>query len=244
MNEWLWMLPPLLAGLMVVITHVRFGQEVLKRGIVFIDLTIAQIAALGVIIATVLGWQAGWLVQLSAMSAALLAAALLQWTERFWPERQEALIGSLYVLAASVIILLLNNNPQAGEHIDRILAGQILWLGWADIWAPGLIYAGVLAVYHFGGERGFYPLFAILVTCSVQMVGLYLVFAGLVMPALAADGQRNGWLRGSMIGCLGYIVGFGLSVSLDLPTGPTVVATLAFSGIAYRITSQARQPSQ
>lgn len=62
MSEWQWMIPPLLAGLMVVITHVRFGQEVLKRGIVFIDLTIAQIAALGVIVATVLGWQAGWLV--------------------------------------------------------------------------------------------------------------------------------------------------------------------------------------
>lgn len=240
-NDWLWMLPPLLAGLMVVITHVRFGQEVLKRGIVFIDLTIAQIAALGVIVATVLGWQAGWLVQLSAVSAALLASALLQWTERLWPERQEALIGCLYVLSASVVILLLNNNPQSGEHIDRILAGQILWLGWEDLWPSTLIYATVLAAYHLSGGRYFYPLFAILVTCSVQMVGLYLVFAGLVMPALAADGQRNGWLRGSIIGCVGYLAGFSLSLSLDWPTGPTVVAALAISGIGYRMAIRAKQ---
>lgn len=241
MSEWLWMLPPLLAGLMVVITHVRFGQEVLKRGIVFIDLTIAQIAALGVIIATVLGWQAGWLVQLSAVSTALAAAALLQWTEKVWPERQEALIGCLYVLAASVMILLLSNNPQAGEHIDKILAGQVLWLGWADIWPSAIVYAAVLAVYHFSGGRGFYPLFAILVTLSVQMVGLYLVFAGLVMPALAADGQRNGWLRGSIVGCVAYVGGFVLSYVLDLPTGPTVVASLAFCAIAYRLATKPQQ---
>lgn len=241
MNDWLWMLPPLLAGLMVVVTHVRFGQEVLQRGIVFIDLTIAQIAALGVILANVLGWQAGWLVQLSAISAALLASALLQWSERLWPERQEALIGSLYVLAASVVILLLNNNPQAGEYIDRILAGQILWLGWEDLWPSALIYAAVLAAYQGSDGKWFYPLFAILVTCSVQMVGLYLVFAGLVMPALAADGQRNGWLRGSILGCLGYLLGFSLSLSLDWPTGPTVVAALAVSAIGYRVVTQAKQ---
>ena len=237
MADWLWMIPPLVAGLMVVITHVRFGQEVLSRGIVFIDLTIAQTAALGVIIATVMGWQAAWLVQLSAVSTALLAAALLQWTEALWAERQEALIGSLYVLAASVIILLLNNNPQAGEHIDRILAGQILWLGWEDIWPSAIVYAAVLAAFHVSGGRFFYPLFAILVTCSVQMVGLYLVFAGLVMPALAADGQDKAWLRGSVLGVAAYIAGFGLSVSLDWPTGPTVVASLALSALGYRLTS-------
>jgi zinc/manganese transport system permease protein len=96
----------------------------------------------------------------------------------------------------------------------------------------------VLLIYQLSGGRWFYPLFAILVTCSVQMVGLYLVFAGLVMPALATDGQPRSWLRGSLLGGAAYIGGFVLSYSLDLPTGPAVVVALALSAIIYRVTTQ------
>ncbi|MCL5801715.1 MAG: metal ABC transporter permease, partial [Gammaproteobacteria bacterium] len=93
--------PALLAGLLVLATHVPLGMQVLTRGIVFIDLAIAQIAGLGVMLAHLFGWQPqGWQVQLAALSAALLGAWLLVYTPRPWPEVQDALIGVLFWLAA------------------------------------------------------------------------------------------------------------------------------------------------
>ena len=99
--------PAMLAGLLVLATHVPLGQQVLKRGIVFIDLAVAQIAALGVIAADAMGWEPqGLQVQVSAILAAMLGALLLTWTEKRWPEVQEALIGAIFVLAASAGIIL------------------------------------------------------------------------------------------------------------------------------------------
>ena len=102
--------PAFLAGLLVIATHVPLGRQVLKRGIVFIDLAVAQIAALGVISADFMGWEPqGWAVQLSALSAALMGALLLTWTEKRWPEVQEALIGAIFVLAYYFSTALLRN---------------------------------------------------------------------------------------------------------------------------------------
>src|SRR5436309_1744402 len=103
--------PAFVAGILVLITHVPLGAQVLKRGIVFIDLAIAQIAALGVIIAGLADLDQGWLVQLAAGAAAVLGALLLTWTEKRWPQVQEAQIGVLFVLAATGGLLLLANNP-------------------------------------------------------------------------------------------------------------------------------------
>ena len=106
----LW--PALVAGLLVAVSHVPLGQQVLRRGIVFIDLAIAQVAALGVIIAHSVGFElTGWETQLAAVVSALLGAMLMTWTERKRPEVQEALIGILFVLASTAQILLLANNP-------------------------------------------------------------------------------------------------------------------------------------
>jgi zinc/manganese transport system permease protein len=106
----LW--PALIAGLLVVLSHVPLGQQVLARGIVFIDLAIAQVAGLGVIAAHVFGFAAGgWSAQIAAASAALVGALLLTWTERKRPEAQEALIGVLFVLASTAQILILANDP-------------------------------------------------------------------------------------------------------------------------------------
>jgi zinc/manganese transport system permease protein len=224
-----WLLPPFAAGLMVVLTHVVFGQEVLRRGIIFIDLTIAQMAALGVIVAVLLGFEGSWLMQLFAVAAALVAASGLAWTETRYPQRQEAIIGSVYVVAASVVLLLLAQDPHASEHISRLLSGQILWLGWADLWPVALLYSAVLGLWFLGGQRGFYLLFSLVVTSSVQMIGLYLVFATLVLPSLASRRLRSAW----GLGVVGYVLGFALSVNLDLPAGPAVVVALAVAGLGY-----------
>ena len=116
--DWSLLGPPLLAGLLVASTHVPLGRRVLERGIVFIDLTIAQVAARGAILATMLTGDegAGLTTQLAAGGAALLAAGLLTWTEAALPRLQEALIGSLYVLSACVALLVLSRNPHGAEH--------------------------------------------------------------------------------------------------------------------------------
>ena len=176
----LW--PAFLAGLLVLSTHVPLGQQVLARGIVFIDLAVAQVAGLGVTVADALGFEPeGWRVQAAAVAAALLGALLLTWSERRWPDVQEALIGVLFVFAACVELLVLANNPHGGEHLKDLLVGQILWVSPAALAPVALLYGAALIVW-FGarqwlGRVGFYVLFALLVTQSVQLVGIYLVFA-------------------------------------------------------------------
>jgi zinc/manganese transport system permease protein len=226
--------PAFLAGLLVLATHVPLGQQVLKRGIVFIDLAVAQIAALGVIAADAMGWEPqGFKVQIAAVCAALLGALLLTWTEKKWPEVQEALIGVFFVLAASAGILLLSNNPHGGEHLKDLLTGQILWVSMSQLLPVSIVTLLILAVW-FGfkdkiGRAGFYGLFALAVTASVQMVGIYLVFSSLIIPALAVRNwsETRKMLGAYLIGATAYMLGLALSAIFDLPSGAVIVWCLA-----------------
>src|SRR4051812_19116196 len=160
--------PAFVAGLLVLATHVPLGAQVLRRGIVFIDLAIAQIAALGVIAATMLDADPrGLVVQVAAATAALLGALLLTWTERRWPKVQEAQIGTLFVLAATGGILLLAHNPHGGEHLRDLLAGQILWVGYAQLLVPAIGTAIIVAALALWRQRmsqlAFYVVFALAV---------------------------------------------------------------------------------
>lgn len=234
--------PAFLAGLLVLVTHVPLGQQVLKRGIVFIDLAVAQIAALGVIAADAFGWEPqGIKVQIAAVCAALLGAFLLTWTEKKWPEVQEALIGVFFVLAASAGILLLANNPHGGEHLKDLLAGQILWVSMSQLW-PVMLLTLVLLGLWFGfkdkiGRAGFYIIFALAVTASVQLVGIYLVFSSLIIPALAVrDWHESRKLMGGYcIGAIAYLLGLALSAIFDLPSGAVIVWCLAVVGVAINL---------
>lgn len=238
--DWGILGPAFVAGLLVLATHVPLGQQVLARGIIFIDLAIAQIAGLGVIVAHTLGWEPhGWAVQLTAMAAALLGALVLYGCERRWPQVQEALIGVVFILAASGGILLLSHNPQGGEHLKDLLVGQILWVSYAQLWPVALLYALVLAGWGWMRGRvsslGFYLLFALTVTASVQLVGIYLVFSSLIIPALAVRGLRRARLPVAYgIGALAYAVGLLASAVFDLPSGAVIVWALAlFGGIGF-----------
>lgn len=228
----LW--PAFLAGLLVLSTHVPLGVQVLARGIVFIDLAIAQVAGLGVTVADAVGFEPqGWRVQGAAVAAALLGALLLTWSEKKWPEVQEALIGVLFVLAACVELLILANNPHGGEHLKDLLVGQILWVSPEALVPVAVLYAVALFVW-FGfrrwlGQIGFYVLFALVVTQSVQLVGIYLVFASLIVPALAARLFPEGWrlAAGYGVGVVAYAGGLIASSLFDLPTGAAIVVALA-----------------
>jgi zinc/manganese transport system permease protein len=232
--DWFIIGPAIVAGLLILSTHVPLGQVVLKRGIIFIDLAVAQVAALGVILADTVGWEDNvYAVQVAAVGAALVAAAGLNWTEKYWPDIQEALIGTLFVLAATGSILLLAENPHGGEYLKDILVGQILWTTWPRLIPVALLYAVLLTVWFTSREKigrpGFYVTFAFAITAAVQIVGVYLVFASLILPALATrrlQGRARLWV-GYGIGALSYLAGIVASSLLDLPTGAVVVWTMA-----------------
>lgn len=233
----LW--PALVAGLLVTATHVPLGTQVLSRGIVFIDLAIAQIAGLGVVAADLLGFEAhGWAVQVSALSAALAGALLLTWTEKRWPDVQEALIGVIFILAASGALILLASNPHGAEHLKELLVGQILWVSPDRLPWVAVTYAVILLLWFTLRDRmgpiGFYSLFACTVTLSVQLVGLYLVFTSLIVPALATRTlKRRRLVAGYGVGAAGYALGLLVSALTDWPSGPAIVWVMTLIAVVF-----------
>lgn len=234
--EWSILLPALLAGLCVLASHVPLGLRVLERGIIFIDIAIAQFAGLGVILAHFLQWEGGWRTQVAALLPALLGALLLRASEKRWPQVQEAIIGVAFVLVSSLAILLLAQDAHGGEHLREMLVGQILWTDWADLPALALTNAVLVALW-FGGARrsplAFYLLFAVAITVAVQVVGVYLVFASLIVPALAAHGlpARRAHALAYAVGAAGYAAGLAASAGFDLPAGAVIVCAIVAAGL-------------
>jgi len=240
------LLPAFVASFLVIATHVPLGREVLKRGIIFIDLAVAQLAVLGVVIAHTLDWTGtGIGVQFAAFGSAIVGSVVLHQCERRWPQVQEAIIGSAFVLAASSVLLLLSNNPHGAERFQELLSGQILWVSWHQLIYISVLYLLVAVAWlQLSSRRGlvFYLLFAVTVTGSVQLVGVLLVFASLVIPALLVRQLDN---RRALVWAYGhssfaYLAGFITSILFDLPTGPTVVWALAVVGIGINRLSRFR----
>jgi len=240
--------PAFLAGLLVMVTHVPLGIQVLARGIVFIDLAVAQIAGLGVIFADWLGFEPhGAGVQIAALAAALAGALALTWTDKHWPDVQEAVIGVSFILAANLAILLLASNPHGGEHLKDLLIGQILWVTPAAL-LPVAVLSAVIAALWFGagpriGRIGFYVLLACAVTVAVQLVGVYLVFTTLIVPALATRRMTRYRLAACyLLGILGYAIGLGASLISDFPPGPLIVCVMTALGVALFLSFPSRAP--
>lgn len=230
------LLPAFLAGLLVLSTHIPLGMKVLERGVIFADLAVAQIAGLGIVLAGLLNLtDKPLLVQVIAALSALCGAALLTWIERDLPDVKEACIGLTFVLAACGGILLMSRDVHAGEHLKDLLVGQILWVSYSQLIATACLNAVLLIVWRWQQDRighlGFYALFALAVTASVQLVGVYLVFASLIVPALATyllKKRRIAYAFG--IGVAGYAAGLLLSALFDLPGGAAIVWAMALVG--------------
>ncbi|HXV41227.1 MAG TPA: metal ABC transporter permease [Steroidobacteraceae bacterium] len=242
--------PALIAGILVSISHVPLGQQVLARGIVFIDLAIAQVAGLGVIAASSFGWPIeGWGAQAAAGAAALAGALLLTWTERRRPEIQEALIGILFILASTAQILVLANDPHGGENLKDLLAGQILWVSTEQLVRTAILTAIFAAVWFLWREKigrvGFYVLFAVVVTASVQLVGVYLVFTTLIVPAVAAYrlAPNRQLAAGYALAAGSYVVGLTVSVVTDLPSSAVIVWAMAVLGLFVHLAGK-REPGR
>jgi zinc/manganese transport system permease protein len=221
--------------------HAPLGIEVLKRGIVFIDLAMAQVVGLAIILLDLWLDEPSWaLRQLTSFGAGIAIALFFRWIERASPMEQEAVIGSSFILAASVTLLALAGNPHGGEELTHVLSGQILFVTWGDIASLLPIYvvgAGLwIAVPSMRSGTGFFVLFALAITASVQLVGVYVVFASLILPALAA--HRGGeYVLGRALanGAVSVIVATVVSTYADLPAGPFFVVCFTVSAVATRL---------
>ena len=244
---------PALACTALVGIHAYFGLHVLKRNVIFVDLALAQVAALGATAAFLLGHSPqSVMAQGYALAFTLVAAALLAST-RSWSSRipQEAQIGVVYVVAAAAALLLVDRAPQGAEHIRQILTGNILTVGWDDLaWAIPL-YAVVGIAYPLVAKRlapgtwlaefAFYAAFGVVVTSSVALAGVLLVFAFLIIPAaiglLHAERFPSQLAIAWIAGTVTAAVGLALSYAGDFSTGATLVCTygaaLAIAGIAH-----------
>ena len=235
------MAPAFVVGLIVTVVHAPLGIEVLKRGIVFIDLATAQVVGLAIIVLGLWIEEPSWLVRQSTSFAAGIGVALFfRWIERKSPDEQEAVIGSCFILAASVALLALADSPHGAEELRHVLSGQILFVDWSDIAAFAPIYGVVaalwLAVPRTRTGAGFFILFALAVTASVQLVGVYVVFASLILPALAAR-SAGGYVltRALASGIAAVAAAILISALADLPAGPFLVVCFAVSAAATRL---------
>jgi zinc/manganese transport system permease protein len=250
--QFLW--PPFLVAVCLVGIHAYFGIQVLARKVIFVDLALAQIAALGATVAFMLGHPAQSVATYGySLSFTLLAAVLLAFT-RSWGTRvpQEALIGVIYVVAAATAIVLIDRAPQGAEHLKQILTGNILTSGFNDVALIVPLYTAVGLLHwllrrHMTGEGPllwefvFYATFGIVVTSSVAIAGVLLVFSFLIIPAaigvmFAGAPSRQlaiGWIFGTLVSAAGLAASF----VFDLPTGAAMVcafgASLALAGVLY-----------
>lgn len=234
-------LPATVAGLMIALIHSALGIEVLRRGIIFIDLAIAQIAGLCVVLVDLLSHEeASWpLRQASAMAAALLAAWFFRMVEKRLPKEQEPVIGACFILAASAVLLALAQHPHGGEKMQDILSGQLLFVSWWEIAAFAPLYAGAIAMWFgWSGVREgpwFFAIFAFVVTASVQLAGIYVVFASLILPALTVNTIRSGRIYLAVLcGWASVVIGIAWSVWTDMPVGPLIVFACAAVMVVVR----------
>ena len=271
-TEWRWMIAPLLACLILSITHVYFGIHVVARKVIFVDLALAQIAALGATYATTLGYDANnagdkLAVALYSLAFTFVGAGLFA-IARMRKERvpQEAFIGIVYAAASATAVLILSKSPTGGEELKHMLVGDILLVSTPTIAFDAVLYSLVL-IFHFIFRKKFlaisidaeaaqgsginiriwdmifYMSFGVLVTQSVSIAGVLLVFSYLVIPAVIAQMWRDSIIGrlvlGWMVALSASVVGILWSFYADYPTGPAVVMTLAafliVSGATYSI---------
>jgi zinc/manganese transport system permease protein len=258
------MLPALIICLVLVSLHAYLGIHIIARGVIFVDLALAQVAALGWAAAGLglsetlhhwLGIPAAAAGYALGLGATLIAAGLFsvsRMEHNFVP--QEAIIGIVYVVASAATIILAAQAPRGSEHVEELLSGSLLWVSWPEIWRTAVIYAVIGALHWFLRKRFltismnpaeatrlgwsvgawdflFYALFGLVVTVSVAIAGVLVVFSFLVIPAVVAflftaqPGRLLALAYSSAT--IATLLGLYASYKTDLPTGPTVVCAFA-----------------
>jgi len=238
---------PFLACLLLILIHAYFGVHILQRGIIFVDLALAQFIGIGIALSFLLGEEHGTLL---ALAFALLGAFILSLSKRVARlVNIEAFIGVLYIFSVSAAILILDRSPHGLEEFKTILNGNIIWVTPQEVFFTFLLYAAVGALHFFLRKQFlalsyegkgntfleflFFASFALVLVKSVRMAGILQVFSFLVIPALIGRLYSLkpfavlmiGWIVGVLI----TIAGMALSYRLDIPTAPVIVAGLALT---------------
>jgi zinc/manganese transport system permease protein len=254
---------PFAACLIITAIHCYLGIHVLMREVIFVDLALAQLAAMGVAVALAAGVAPGSLsAYVSSLAFTFGGAALfavLRFGDRWVP--QEAFIGIVYAVSSALTILLLSQSAVEREEIERMLVGRLLFVDWLEVGVTFAIYAGVSVLYLALGRRFFeisaagqsigngmtrlldfvfYASFGVVVTTSVKIAGVLLVFSFLIVPAACAmlffTSNRLRLLAGWAFGAVASGAGIAASALWDFPTGAAVIAALgllfALCGVA------------
>jgi len=245
---------PLFAGFLIVAIHSYLGIHIVERKVIFVDLALAQIAAAGAGVGVIMGYELGGIETfLSALFFTFIGAAIFSFTRmRREVVPQEAIIGIVYAVSAAIFILLMDTAPNGAEEVKGMLVGYILLINWDDIWRIAPLYL-LVGIFHIivrkkmlfisqnpeaAFKEGinvrlwdfvFYLSFGVVVTTAVQVAGVLLVFAYLVVPAVSAmlftKDIKKRLLIGWSLGLLGNFLGMYFSVQFDLPTGAAIVTT-------------------
>jgi len=251
-SAWELLLPGAVLSALMLTTHTYFGLHVLARGIIFVDLALAQVAVLGASVAFMLGYDThGNAAHAFAFGAALFAGAAFAGLRRI-PDKttREVAIGCVYVVATALTIVILSRSNQGMEELKAMLNGNLLFVRWQEILVLATVYV-LLATLHavffrrfyalsFGdGQKGrgaflwellFFASFALVITLGVDLAGVLLVFAYLIVPAfsaaLVARSFSARWWLGVAFGLIGSALGLWFSFAADLPTGATVVGVM------------------
>jgi len=238
----IWFLYPALALMAGLLALAPLGAQVLQRGVVFIDLAVAQAAAAAVLwLGAFAHHENPWVMQAMAGAGALGATWGVAWLARRWPEQREALIGLLYVAGAALALLGARLHPHGKDHLMSLLAADVLW---ADAFQVSLLCACALAVWFlFRGarqrlhqDRYFYVSFALVASVAVPALGLFLVFTCLIAPALWM--ARGHSVRRALGGALAAgLLGLAASWALDAPSGALMALALALFGVSSLFSS-------
>jgi zinc/manganese transport system permease protein len=225
---------PLAALAVALLALAPLGTQVLQRGVVFMDLAVAQAGAAAAMAALALGnHPPAVVVQAAAITGALAAAGTVAALSRQRSGEREALVGMVYVVSAAIALLVARLDAHGAQHLHSLLAGDVLWAGWPEVAVLAACAAGVALI---GGARlardgWFYPAFAVVCGVAVQVLGLFVVFAALMAPALW---HRAGLGRAASLAVAGAAAAAGLAASWfwDAPSGALVALALGLVGAA------------
>jgi zinc/manganese transport system permease protein len=257
---------PFLGCILLILIHAYFGIHILERGIIFVDLAMAQFIALGIAIAFLLGHE-GSARDYYAVAFAVVGASVFSMARRIKRiVNMEAFIGVLYIFSLAGSILILDRTPHGLEEFKSILNGNILWVTSSDLLKTFLLYAAI-GLLHLVFRKKFFALsyeesngpfweflfflsFAFVLVSSVQLAGILQVFSFLVIPALIGRLFTRSPIKiligGWGIGLAASMIGITLSYTLDLPTAPLIVASLSvafFILLIFRIVWKRRTDS-
>lgn len=253
------MLPAMAAAVILVGIHAYLGIHILARGVIFVDLALAQIAALGAITGVLFGLELHTTGSyLASLAATFVGAGVFALTrgKNTSGAMQEAAIGIVYVVSAAMAVMVLDRLPGEAEHLKGMLVGNILFVTWPQVLKTALLYAAVGLAHYLFRERFlaisfcpasaagagvkfwdflFYALFGFVVTSSVELAGVLLVFTFLIIPAVSAahlvSALRSRIWLGWGLGVLTSLAGIAVSAVYDLPTGPAIVCAFGLLAI-------------